>query len=67
MFVDVFVDQEGQPVKHRIPVYEGDQADKLAEKFCEKHGYDMDTQDALQQSLQMKITETIKQMKLEEN
>ena len=43
MYVDVFVDSDGEPIKHRIPVFRGDQAGKLAEQFCIKHGYDLDT------------------------
>jgi hypothetical protein len=59
MYVDVFVDSDGEPIKHRIPVYRGDQADKLAEQFCIKHGYDFDTQDNLEQSLRQKIGEVV--------
>ena len=43
MYVDVFIEAEGEPVKHRIPVYRGDQPNVLAEEFCIKHGYDLDT------------------------
>lgn len=31
MYVDVFVDSDGEPIKHRIPVFRGDQAGQLAE------------------------------------
>ena len=44
MYVDVFVEQDGEQVKQRIPVYEDDQAETLAEQFCRIHGYDQDTQ-----------------------
>ena len=43
MFVDVFVEQDGQPMNHRIPVYEGDRASVLAAEFCMKHGFDEET------------------------
>lgn len=59
MYVDVFVDSDGEPIKHRIPVFRGDQAGKLAEKFCIQHGYDLDTQDNLEQSLRQKIGEVV--------
>lgn len=59
MYVDVFIDSEGEPIKHRIPIYRGDQPNILAEDFCIKHGYDLDTQDNLEQSLRQKIGEVI--------
>ena len=59
MYVDVFVDSDGEPIKHRIPVFKGDQAGKLAEQFCIKHCYDLDTQDNLEQSLRLKIGEVV--------
>jgi len=59
MYVDVFVDSEGEPIKHRIPVFKGDQANILAENFCIKHGYDLDTQHNLEQSLRQKIGEVV--------
>lgn len=59
MYVDVFVDSDGEPIKHRIPVYRGDQADQIAEQFCIKHGYDFDTQDNLEESLRQKIGEVV--------
>ena len=62
MYVDVFIDSEGEPIKHRIPVFRGDQPNKLAEDFCIKHGYDLDTQDSLEQSLQQKIGEVVSKL-----
>lgn len=62
MYVDVFIDSEGEPIKHRIPVYRGDHPAKLAEEFCIKHGYDLDTQDNLEQSLSQKIGEVVSKL-----
>ena len=62
MYVDVFVDSDGEPIKHRIPVFKGDQAQLLAEQFCVKHGYDLDTQHNLEQSLRQKIGEVVSKM-----
>ena len=62
MYVDVFIDSEGEPIKHRIPVFKGDDPAKLSEQFCIKHGYDLDTQDSLEQSLNQKIGEVVSKL-----
>ena len=44
LYIDV---DTGEDQKDRITVYKGDSARLLAEEFCQKHGFDLDTQETL--------------------
>lgn len=52
LYIDI---DTGDGEKDRITVYKGDSAGLLAEEFCEKHGFDLETQETLLRQLQAKI------------
>jgi hypothetical protein len=58
LFVDIDI---GEDQKDRITVLPNDNASDLAQEFCEKHGFDYETQCTLEQQLMLKI-EKVKTM-----
>lgn len=52
MFIDINLGEESS---ERIVVYEGDSAKDLAQKFCEKHNLDDETQIKLEEQLAAQI------------
>lgn len=62
LFVDVNL---GANEQQRIVVYEGDTAQELAEKFCQEHDLDDETQKNLEALLEQQISSVL--TKIDEN